>query len=78
METRIRQLDELGMDGVEVVLSRAYDGDERETPADRPRKYHMLVTGGSDFHGTAKTQPDWLCGAWHCQTFLQTASPQCC
>jgi predicted metal-dependent phosphoesterase TrpH len=52
-ETRIRQLEELGMDGIEVYYpehTTAMSGKLLRLA----QKYHLLVTGGSDFHGTAK------------------------
>ena len=53
-ETRIRQLEELGMDGIEVYYpehSTAMTGKLLRIA----QKYHLLATGGSDFHGAAKT-----------------------
>ncbi|MDX1935117.1 MAG: PHP domain-containing protein [Capsulimonadales bacterium] len=53
METRVRQLEELGMDGIEVYYpehTTAMCGKLLRLA----QKYHLLVTGGSDFHGTAK------------------------
>jgi predicted metal-dependent phosphoesterase TrpH len=54
-ETFIRQLRDAGLRGIEVFHS-----DHRTADMDRyagiARKYNLLVTGGSDFHGDIKPQ----------------------
>jgi len=49
----VGELAELGLDGVEAVYSR-HNADEREGYAKVAAQNGLLVTGGSDYHGTYK------------------------
>jgi len=52
-EDQIRRLKDLGLDGIEAVYSRLSPA-ERERYIRLARDLGLLVTGGSDFHGTFK------------------------
>jgi predicted metal-dependent phosphoesterase TrpH len=52
-EAQIRKLKDYGLDGVEAIYSRLSPS-ERERYTDMARRMDLLVTGGSDFHGTFK------------------------
>lgn len=55
----MRELAELGLTGMECVYGR-YSPEERERLADIARRCDLVVTGGSDHHGTYK--PDLRVG----------------
>ncbi len=59
LERTMRELTELGMVGMECVYGR-YSPDEREGLTDLARHLGLVVTGGSDHHGTYK--PDLQVG----------------
>jgi len=52
-ETQVRQLKALGLDGIEAIYSRLSQS-ERDRYARLARRLDLLVTGGSDFHGSFK------------------------
>ena len=52
-EALIVELAALGLDGIEAIYSR-HSEDERRTYAQMARRHGLLVTGGSDYHGTYK------------------------
>jgi predicted metal-dependent phosphoesterase TrpH len=52
-ETQIRRLKDLGLDGIEAIYSRLSPS-ERDRYSRLARRLELLVTGGSDFHGTFK------------------------
>ena len=52
-ESTIRELADLGLVGVEAIYGR-YSEDERTAVADVARRCGLVVTGGSDYHGTYK------------------------
>ncbi|HKQ09073.1 MAG TPA: PHP domain-containing protein [Blastocatellia bacterium] len=52
-EQFIIELATLGLDGVEAIYSR-HSEDERRFYAQMARRHGLLVTGGSDYHGTYK------------------------
>jgi 3',5'-nucleoside bisphosphate phosphatase len=52
-EALIVELAALGLDGVEAIYSR-HSEDERRAYAQMARRHGLLVTGGSDYHGTYK------------------------
>ncbi|MDP8976763.1 MAG: PHP domain-containing protein [Actinomycetota bacterium] len=59
LEGTMRELTELGMAGMECIYGR-YSAAEREDLADLARRLGLVVTGGSDHHGTYK--PDLRVG----------------
>ena len=42
-----------GLDGIEAIYSR-HSEDERRAYAEMARRHGLLITGGSDYHGTYK------------------------
>jgi predicted metal-dependent phosphoesterase TrpH len=52
-ETEIRRLKLVGLDGIEAIYSRLSPS-ERDRYSRLARRLGLLVTGGSDFHGTFK------------------------
>lgn len=61
MEQLISTLAEDGLMGIECLYSSYTSSDEREMKAYAER-YHLLPSGGSDFHGAAKPGLDLACG----------------
>lgn len=59
LEGTMRELGELGLVGMECIYGR-YSSEEREGLADVARRLGLVVTGGSDHHGTYK--PDLRVG----------------
>ena len=59
LETAVKELVDAGLAGVEAIYGR-YSPEEREGLADLARRYDLVVTGGSDHHGTYK--PDLRVG----------------
>lgn len=55
------ELAALGLDGVEAIYSR-HSKAERDMYADMAASYGLLVTGGSDYHGTYKPDIDIVKG----------------
>jgi hypothetical protein len=53
VERLIVELAALGLDGIEAIYSR-HSEDERRAYAQMARRHGLLVTGGSDYHGTYK------------------------
>ncbi len=49
----VGQLADLGLDGIEAIYSRHSDA-ERLEYTELARRYNLLVTGGSDYHGSYK------------------------
>jgi predicted metal-dependent phosphoesterase TrpH len=52
-EAQIRRLKDVGLDGIEAIYSRL-NPSERDRYSRLARRLGLLVTGGSDFHGTFK------------------------
>ncbi|MGA9771606.1 MAG: PHP domain-containing protein [Blastocatellia bacterium] len=52
-EQLIVELARMGLDGVEAIYSRHSD-EERSVYAELAKRHGLLVTGGSDYHGTYK------------------------
>jgi predicted metal-dependent phosphoesterase TrpH len=52
-ERLIVELAALGLDGIEAVYSR-HSREERDAYTSMARRHDLLVTGGSDYHGTYK------------------------
>ncbi|HYV06685.1 MAG TPA: PHP domain-containing protein [Blastocatellia bacterium] len=53
LETMLSELVEMGLDGIEAIYSRHSPAD-RDRYAGMARRHGLLVTGGSDYHGTYK------------------------
>jgi predicted metal-dependent phosphoesterase TrpH len=53
VEQLIVELAALGLDGIEAIYSR-HSENERHAYAQMARRHGLLVTGGSDYHGTYK------------------------
>ena len=53
INTRIAALKDLGIDGIEAFYS-SYSPAEEAAFLRIAKKYHLFVTGGSDFHGANK------------------------
>ena len=53
VERMIVELAALGLDGIEAIYSR-HSEDERRAYAEMARRHGLLVTGGSDYHGSYK------------------------
>jgi predicted metal-dependent phosphoesterase TrpH len=53
MEKLIIELARMGLDGIEAIYSRHSD-EERSVYAELAKRHGLLVTGGSDYHGTYK------------------------
>jgi predicted metal-dependent phosphoesterase TrpH len=49
----IAWLAEIGLDGIEAIYSR-HSPEDREMYSEIARRHRLLVTGGSDYHGTYK------------------------
>jgi 3',5'-nucleoside bisphosphate phosphatase len=59
LDRAVAELVELGLAGVEAIYGR-YDGEQREAMAALAARHGLVVTGGSDHHGTYK--PDLSVG----------------
>src|SRR5205823_12603397 len=59
LDRTIGELAGLGLAGAEAVYGR-YSPEERQLVADLARRHGLVVTGGSDYHGTYK--PDLQIG----------------
>ena len=53
LEALVALLKENGLDGIEAVYSTYTPGEERRIRA-LAKKYDLLISGGSDFHGAVK------------------------
>ena len=53
LEKLVASLKEIGLMGIEAIYSTHTPADEREIRA-LAQKYNLCISGGSDFHGTAK------------------------
>lgn len=61
LERLVATLKEIGLMGIEAVYSTHTPADERQIRA-LAGKYDLCISGGSDFHGTAKPGLDLGCG----------------
>ena len=59
LESAVKELADIGLAGLEAIYGR-YTPDEREGLADVARRHGLVVTGGSDHHGSYK--PDLRVG----------------
>jgi predicted metal-dependent phosphoesterase TrpH len=57
----VAELAALGLDGIEANYSR-HSTVERSTYSEIARQHHLLVTGGSDYHGSYKPDIDVVTG----------------
>ncbi|MDD3416482.1 MAG: PHP domain-containing protein [Lachnospiraceae bacterium] len=57
LELLVSQLKKEGLVGIEAVYTTYSNSEEREIKA-LAKKYDLLITGGSDFHGTTKVHTD--------------------
>lgn len=53
IEHLVGELTDIGLDGIEAIYSRHSDSERLEYSA-MARRYNLLVTGGSDYHGSYK------------------------
>src|SRR5262249_50355625 len=49
----VGELAELGLDGIEAVYSRHSEA-QRASYSEIAKRHHLLITGGSDYHGSYK------------------------
>lgn len=61
LETLVTELKEEGLMGIEAIYSTYTAGEERQIRF-LAQKYHLLISGGSDFHGANKPGLDLGCG----------------
>lgn len=61
LEQLIQELKEIGLVGIEAVYSTHTPSDERQIRS-LAKKYDLLISGGSDFHGSAKPGLDLATG----------------
>lgn len=57
LEELVAKLKEAGLIGIEAIYSTYNTGEERQIRA-LAHKYHLLISGGSDFHGSNKPSID--------------------
>ncbi len=57
LDTLVAELKEVGLMGIEAIYSTYTAGEERQMRA-LAQKYHLLISGGSDFHGENKPKLD--------------------
>lgn len=57
LDLLVKRLKEAGLVGIEAIYSTYENSDERQIRA-LARKYDLLISGGSDFHGTNKPKID--------------------
>ena len=53
VEQLITELAAMGLDGIEAIYSR-HSSEERRVYAEMAKRHSLIVTGGSDYHGTYK------------------------
>lgn len=64
MDTLVGVLTESGLDGIEAVYSTYQPGDEQNMKK-LAKKYNLLISGGSDYHGANKPHIRLGCGTRH-------------
>lgn len=57
----VTELAALGLDGVEAIYSR-HSPDQRSMYSEIAVRHHLLITGGSDYHGSYKPDIDLVTG----------------
>ena len=53
LEAMVRELVSYGLEGIEAIYS-TYSEKEERGMRDLAKKFHLYITGGSDFHGSNK------------------------
>jgi predicted metal-dependent phosphoesterase TrpH len=53
IESLLRELVEMGLDGIEAIYSR-HSTEDRDYYSKLAKRFDLLITGGSDYHGTYK------------------------
>lgn len=61
VERQVMELSELGLDGIEAIYSR-HSAEQREQYSLLAARHGLLITGGSDYHGTYKPDIDVVRG----------------
>ena len=61
VEQLIAELAAMGLDGVEAIYSR-HSSEERRVYAEMAKRHGLIVTGGSDYHGTYKPDLNLVTG----------------
>ena len=61
VDALVGELADLGLDGIEAVYSR-HSADERTKYSEVASRHGLLITGGSDYHGTYKPDIDIVSG----------------
>ncbi len=64
LETLVSHLKEVGLDGMETIYSTYTEGETRQMKS-LAKKYDLLESGGSDFHGANKPTIDLAIGKGH-------------
>lgn len=64
LDEMVSKMKEAGLDGIEATYSTYAPSDERDIKA-LAKKYDLLLSGGSDFHGTNKPHIDLGVGTGH-------------
>lgn len=64
LESFVKELAENGLDGIEAIYSCNHGSDTAKMKQ-LARKYHLFITGGSDFHGAAKPDLELGTGYGH-------------
>jgi len=57
----VAELAAIGLDGIEAIYSR-HSPDQRTMYSEIALRHHLLVTGGSDYHGSYKPDIDLVTG----------------
>jgi predicted metal-dependent phosphoesterase TrpH len=57
----VAELTALGLDGIEAIYSR-HSPDQRSMYSEIAVRHHLLITGGSDYHGSYKPDIDLVTG----------------
>jgi len=57
----VAELAAIGLDGIEAIYSR-HSADQRTMYSEIALRHHLLVTGGSDYHGSYKPDIDLVTG----------------
>ncbi|NLG05827.1 MAG: Cof-type HAD-IIB family hydrolase [Clostridia bacterium] len=61
LDELVNRLKQAGLDGIEGIYTTYHQGEERDMKR-LAIKYDLLITGGSDFHGTTKPKTDLAVG----------------
>ena len=61
LDELVNRLTKAGLDGIEGIYTTYHQGEERDMKR-LANKYNLIITGGSDFHGTTKPKTDLAVG----------------